>query len=388
MEGGSMEYSEKLIESNRTLAGIQPKMRRGTRDYYYVSNCQEIDLYEVGRILSFIESIAQKHSLSILPIRINLGERIFSDKFSYIVLESLLHSLITKYKCRIETIFTCPHNIFNEGIQNSCLVHSGIDHNARQKFVSKYEKNISMTHYRKVLKKDSQPQEISLIAQEIDVFLKYNNIVDECRNTVGMIAAELADNASEHAGSECLIDVDVTKDYFKLGQVVNDDIYRGVNIVVMNYSDVLLGTLLHSKINGLSNEFLGKNERYKKLKEAVDFHSQFWNEQYTESDFFALASFQDKISGRNHSITGGKGLTELIKTLEIKSDSYFCYCLSGDRIIKLKKEYITYNQDKWIGFNTEQDFFTSLPDKNCIIKSPFFFPGTAYNLNFVLKQEE
>lgn len=382
-----MEYSEKLIENNIDLAGKCPKPRRGIKDYYYVSGCKEIDLYEIGRIISFIESIAKQHSLAILPIRINLGERIFTDKFSYIVLESLLHCLITKYRCKIETIFTCPHNIFNEGIQNSCLIYSGIDSVARQRFVSKYDRHISRTHYRKILTKDAKPQEISLIAQEIDSFLKFNNIIDECRNTVGMIVAELADNASEHAETECLIDVDVTKDYFKMGQVVNDDIYRGVNIVVMNYSDALLGTLLKSKLNNLSEDFIEKNERYKKVIEALNFHSRFWNEHYTESDFFTLASFQDKISGRSHSVTGGKGLTELIKTLEIKSDSYFCYCLSGDKIIKLRKEYIIYNQDKWIGFNKENDFFTTLPDKDCIIKSPFYFPGTAYNLNFVLKQE-
>ena len=77
-----MEHSEKLIEKNIGLARKTPQIQRGAKEYAYVSNCKEVDLYEVGRIIAFVESIAKKHSLAILPIRIDLGTRIFSDKFS------------------------------------------------------------------------------------------------------------------------------------------------------------------------------------------------------------------------------------------------------------------------------------------------------------------
>ena len=123
------------------------------------------------------------------------------------------------------------------------------------------------------------------------------------------------------------------------------------------------------------------------MEKAYAFHSSFFDNDYTADDFFALSSFQDKISGRGFSFTGGKGLTELLNELEVRSDAYNCYCISGNKRINLLKNYIASSSNGWIGFNKNNDFFNELPEKKCIERIPFFFPGTAYNLNFVLKQD-
>lgn len=362
---------------------------RDTKDYYLnLKDGPPISLIDIRKVISFLYSIKRRHKLHLIPIRIDLGERFFQDKFTYILLESILHTLIEHYQCKIETIFNCRHNIFNEGIRHSCLVFSGVKNEGREKFLKKYPKDINGTHFRKTISPAGPSLQISLLVQEIDCFLKNNFIVDECRNKIALIIAELTDNALEHANTECLIDIDVTQEYFKEQAIVNDGVYRGVNIVVMDYSETILCTPLREKILNSNIFFETKYVQYEELKKAYGFHSQRWNSQYNQDDFFAIASFQDKISGRNNSCTGGKGLTELLNALQLKSDSYYCYCASGKRMISLSKEYTSIGVDSWIGFNKQKDFFNALPDEECLKDLPFYFPGTAYNLNFVLKEEE
>ena len=48
---------------------------------------------------------------------------------------------------------------------------------------------------------------------------------------------------------------------------------------------------------------------------------------------------------------------------------------------------LTYDENNWVGFNAEGDFLTKKPSLRCINNSGLYFPGTAYNLNFVMKRE-
>ena len=55
----------------------------------------------------------------------------------------------------------------------------------------------------------------------------------------------------------------------------------------------------------------------------------------------------------------------------------------------LRKDFINYcvkeyNEEKWIGFNKENEFLTKIPDVQVLGNNNIFFPGTAYNLNFVM----
>ena len=377
-----------LVQNNKTKAQGKIKMRRQMRDYFYSSSCGQIDLFEIGRVISFIETVRKQHALHLIPIRINLGNRAFADKLSYILYESLLHYLIEKERCPIETVFNCPHNIFNEGIKHSCLVYSGIDRSGRRLFIEKYPKDTAKTHFRRIVKKEDGDDYLSLVAQDIDSFLKHTGITEECRDYVRKVAEELIDNALDHGDSECLFDMDITKEYFKQDKVVEEESYVGVNIVVMNYSSILLGDLLRGKMESLVLTDNPVYERYQKISEAYEYHSKFLNNDYTEDDFYCIASFQHKISGRMRSVTGGTGLTKLIEALENKSDSYYCYCITGTRMLRFFKDCLNHSADDWVGFNSEDNFLTALPDKKCLGEIPFFFPGTAYNLNFVLKKED
>ena len=44
--------------------------------------------------------------------------------------------------------------------------------------------------------------------------------------------------------------------------------------------------------------------------------------------------------------------------------------------------------NRWVGFNSNGNYLNSPPEKDCFGKSAIIMPGTAYNLNFVLKREE
>lgn len=109
---------------------------------------------------------------------------------------------------------------------------------------------------------------------------------------------------------------------------------------------------------------------------------------YCEDDFYILSSFQDKITGRNEmATTGGTGLTTLVSNLTYRSDAYNCYVISGFRKLNFITQYLEINEDYWYGFNDEKDFINFPPAKCCFQSNPFFMPGTAYNLNFVLEKE-
>ena len=196
-------------------------------------------------------------------------------------------------------------------------------------------------------------------------------------------------NACEHAETDCLVDLDVTSNYRK---TINDDLdknfYYGINIAVVNFSDQLIGDDI--KKNILYNiENVEAFDRYNKIKYAYDNHKKVFDDDYTEEDFCNITSFQHKISGRkNISDTGGTGLTMLIKSLEERSDAHQCYVLSGNRSIFFLQDYLEYNNDNWIGFNEEKNYFEFKPEDDITSESCIYMPGTAYNLNFILKGEE
>ena len=77
--------------------------------------------------------------------------------------------------------------------------------------------------------------------------------------------------------------------------------------------------------------------------------------------------------------------------MEERSDAYRCYVVSGKRAVNFYKELLEYNDDKWIGFNQENDYISKIPseiDENNLVisESLMYMPGTAYNLNFVMKE--
>ena len=118
--------------------------------------------------------------------------------------------------------------------------------------------------------------------------------------------------------------------------------------------------------------------------EAKKYHSKKWNTVYTENDFYTLSSFQPGITGRvNPSSTGGAGLAHVLDFLEVFSDNYRCYCLSGNSIFNLDKKFIKKDNEGWYTFSdvNNSDFSNTIPSCGCISKTKLYYPGTAFFLH-------
>ena len=354
------------------------------KKYVYTNHSEEFGFREISSLINFLNNIKRRHKLSLLPIVINLGNITFADKLSYIVLECICYNLIVKENCKLSVYYKNKTTIDNAGIDSSCIKSINRD---KDLFVKMFGFESYMKHFRRIIKCENRGGEnLGYLTQDIEAFLNLWEIDDECSSDISMVVGELVDNALEHSNSDCLIDIDVTRNYWK---TEDGDIVYGVNIVILNFSDILFHENLMKKFDEIKDAKLEIPLRYKNAEKAREYHSMHWNEHYTEDDFFTITAFQDKISGRESTNnTGGRGLTQLIKAIEEKADSSHCYILSGDKAIRFIKEYLLQNEEQWVGFNESSNYLTDVPKEECMYKSMFFMPGTAYNLTFVLKKEE
>ena len=385
-------FDEALFVNNKLNSSSQSVRISSKKSYIYETHANKIDIAEIGRILNFINAIKKKHRVSLLPIVINLKNNIFEDKLTYILLECICYNLIEKEGCKLTLLFNCKHSIYNEGIKTSCLKHVNGTREGLDTFKKKFRFDIFQSHFRKIVNYETYSIEsTSRMVQDVDNYLKGCGIQKSYRTIVSDIVGELLDNSIEHSHSDCLIDLDVTLDYEKIN-TNPDDSYCGVNIVVLNFSEILLSDGILQKIKQIENNEYSNTQitpRYYNVIRARSFHSDHWNDNYTEKDFYTIASFQHKISSRKDTFsTGGTGLTQLIRGLQDRSDAYECYMLSADRRYNFIKSILLHDTEDWIGFNKESNFLTALPDRKFIESSDLYLPGTAYNLNFVMKREE
>lgn len=343
----------------------------------------------VFKILGFVNAVHKKYKNLNVPLTFYFRNIRIVDKLSYIIFECICYSLVKDYNHKV-VLYWCPQsNILTDGVFCSPL---NLLNDKSGKNLTKFEKSFKMDiyqrHFRRLINGNDNKNTNYLgnLLQELDSFLKYFYIAEDYRDQISEVITELVGNACEHGDTDCLLDVDITRD----GRITIDDIpqkgiFYGINIAIVNFSDILLGDGIKNKIN---NNILNDN-RYIYLKNAYNYHKQFFSEKYSYVDFCNISSLQDKISGRmNYSLSGGTGLTKLIYSLQEKSDADSCYVISGYRCVRFLKQLLNYDENNWLGFNVQKDFFNEIPDEEAIVKCYIYFPGTAYNLNFVMKRED
>lgn len=337
-------------------------------------------------IINFVNCIHERYGNVGIPISFELGNICFIDKLVYVLFECICDCLIKQWGHDVYVQFKNKDTIWTAGVCSSplLLLKTG-ERKHLLKYEQKFRNDIYRNHYRRIVKGDEQKDSILLskLMSEVDIFLKTFSVKEECREEISEVIVELIGNAGEHTGTDCLIDLDISPGYRKKGDTSD---YYGINLVIINFSDKLLGDGLREKI--LCNEQC-LDDRHQKVKKAYDLHEKAFSKRYTEEDFFHIASFQNRISEREKNrYTGGTGLTKLIKSLEQRSESHRCYVISGNRGLIFFKKYLEYNSDNWIGFNDEKDFLNNIPELRNVEPTQIFMPGTAYNLNFVMKGEK
>lgn len=340
----------------------------------------------IRNIMNFINTIKETKRNTVMPIVLLIGNVKIEDKLTYIMLEILCYYVASVLRRQIYVSINAKNQISTEGIDSSPLGLLGkIKKDNVHKFMEKFEKEIYMRHYRKVISREKLEDKslISKLLTEISSYLSVFDVDKKTSMEIAGVITELVDNVSEHTDGDCLIDIDVTKEYFNVEK--KDGLYYGLNVVVLNFSECLLGDKIKQKI--MNDDIL--NDRHKKIKEAYSVHKSFFDgERYKEEDFFNVCSFQHHITGRcEFNDTGGTGLTKLISSLEKKSEANQCYMVTGERVIFFRENYLEYNSENWIGFNDENDFLGHKPLGSLIDTCHIYIPGTAYNLNFVMKKE-
>ncbi|SFQ38070.1 hypothetical protein SAMN02910358_01828 [Lachnospiraceae bacterium XBB1006] len=337
----------------------------------------------ISKIIKYLNYYIKNNSKTKMPVLLYFSSKDIhiNDKLTYVILECLCYYIISEYNVELHIMWKPQINIITAGLNSSLLLllNSPEKENV-EKFKCKFRNDGFGSHFRRLV--ENSNEKLCAAFQDVDTFFKMFNSCDIVKDDIVEVVAELVGNALEHGGSDCLIDIDVADNYCAQIDGIEQDVYS-VNIVVINFSDKLIGDELRNKVYKQKCDC--SENRYEKLRKAYKYHKDnFWNDKYHKEDFFNLAVFQDCISGVDKGKTGGKGLTVLIESLQRRSFDNHCYMLSGKRTVNFYKECLVYDDDNWLGFNEECNFFTCPPDNRVIDCCDTFFPGTAYNLDFIL----
>lgn len=386
-----MENYELLIDVNSKKEN-KGKIRMNSKEKTIEFNAKksEIDGEVIREIIKFVRIIEEKYSRNKFTIHFNfhtLKNMSFVDKLTYSFLEIICVYIIEKLKKNVCVSFTTADKITTSGIYSSpLLLLNSLKGENTQKFLHKFNYDLYKEHFRKVIEYKKTVQNIqylSILMGDISSFLSSFNISKENRDNVSEVIIELIGNATEHAKSDCLIDLDVSDGYKKENK---EGEYYGINIIIINFSNKNLGDSIKTK---LFQECDILNEKHLQVKKALKIHTEKFDNEYIEDDFYNLVSFQDKITGRIGDVhTGGTGLTKLIHRLEKNSENSHCYAVTGKRAVWFREAYLEYNEQGWLGFNDERDFLNFPPKRDCIGAAFIEMPGLAYNLNFVMKRDE
>lgn len=377
-----MENIQLLFEHNGTNVEFR---KLSFREKYVVFVCRSksVTFNTLKNIFGFISSLRKYPTR--LPILFDFSKSPFDDKLTLMVFECICYALISKYGYPVKVICSARKEIISEGVHSSPLLLLSSEKKENiEKFCMKFREEGYGRHYRKIVPVSVvNGPGLSFLMQDIESFLKFMLVKEIYRKELAEVIAELIGNAGEHGKTECLIDIDVTEPY---ASRTKDGEFRGLNFAMIGFSQSLFAQQLEDKVLTLDQD--KDNGRYDVVKNAYETHRAFFSPQYSEHDFFKIAAFQHRISGRlNRSKTGGMGLTKLISSLEDLAEDHACYMVSGDRVLLFLRSYLEFDSDNWIGFNKENSFISAPPDPRILRNSQVYIPGTAYNLCFVMKED-
>lgn len=378
-----MENIEKLMQVNNVKSNV--KMQYSHCEFICYN--KEFGADQILKIIGFVNEVHRRYKNLNVPIDFYFGTIRILDKLSYIIFECICYWLIKEYRHAVSISWSPENYILTQGVYSSpLLILNTTVGKSSQKYVDKFSFDVYQNHFRRVVHPPISADDnyVGRLQQEVNTFLSVFDIEEKYRDGLVEMVGEIVGNVAEHTKGDCLLDIDVTTDHYKEDEP-EDFSYYGVNVVILNFSDILFGDKLGMRIK---NGDLSEDTRYILLNDAYNYHKDFFSDNYSFEDFCNLASLQHKISGSpEKGRAGGKGLTSLIESLQNKSDDSACYLLSGKRIVSFHKEFLRYDADDWLGFNESHNFFSEIPDEKSLDQCEVNFPGTAYNLNFVFKRE-
>lgn len=385
-----------LIESNTCKPEIAKKyIKLKNKQYYYCTNEDLFTGIEIKEILFGLNNIPKFKGLT---LNIYLGRSRFADKLVYILLECICYYLITVREYKVNLFWDEKYRIDTVGLKFSPLKSVGCSELYKEEFISELVEDNARNHFRRIYLADSPTSENAVVASEILSFLEGAGIDSEIAADLSIVLSEVTGNVNEHGREDCLIDIDITDPVFHKADKEDDFDYYGVNVAIVGFSNHEFYKKLKHKMKNSDYISDPKNKKYKYISQAFENHRKHFGEvingyndcitKYTEEDFYSFASFHNRITGSyDKEDSGGTGLTNLIKAIEDKSEQSFCYQLGGRRLIIFNRDFLHYKNDI-IGFNKTNDFINDIPDPSVFGACAIEFPGTAYNLSFVIRENE
>lgn len=376
-----MRGIELLLNSNdKVISTRRPRMSKKLC-FEFKNRTKIIDATIIRKIICFVNTIRKFYPTISCRIYFDLGDIVFKDKISCTILESICFILIDRFRYTVRVTYRILPNIESEGGRTSplTLLRDGKKASCDE-YIRQFCDSLYKNHYRKVVPAETNGPMLSYEMTNIESFLKYGGVGRKYAKELAKVIAELIGNANEHTCGDCLVDIDIANNYY------NKSSHKkaiGVNVAVINYSPIKLGYYVRKRLFEDSN----LPDPYFKVRDAYNFHKAFFDEKYTEEDFFNVASFQHRVSGDMKKFcTGGTGLTQLLHSLENYAEAHKCYFISGQRGLWFFQDEITTKGNRGVGFNKENDFFCHKPSENTIANCIINVPGTAYNLTFIFPE--
>ena len=246
---------EKLFTKNNGI--YKERIYKDNNRIIYKAKNTTINRNELKRMIIFANFV-NKPNYKLIDVVIDLSNNLFCDKLTYILCEYIC-MYIQNEKRSVYLLLNDKYTIDTSGIQYSPLRYLQYrDKNIRQKFYESFDHNIYRGHYRRMSHiTDEHVEELpSLLMTDIKFMLKNIGTNIESSTDIATVVSELVDNGMDHGRHDVLLDIDISNDYVKKNE---DGVYYGVNIVVLNFSDILLKSRVEKKIK--ENKYIDSRMR-------------------------------------------------------------------------------------------------------------------------------
>ena len=327
----------------------------------------------LGRLYAAVNTFLTQYNNNIHIFTLIFRSFMFADKNVYLFFDLLAYYILKQGRFTLEVKFVYPEKLDLQsiGFQNTALHRfmlnqSMMKYNDNKKdFIEYYEKNLYLERhwYRKLLSRNvlDQIDTESQITTDVSCFLENCNIPKSTALNTYNVVAELLSN-TEHNDGDCILDINICENY--------------INLSFINLFDGRMFDKL--KLMYEANEL--SNTAQTMIRKAINYHRLNYHDLYSEEDFYFISTFQEGVTTKKE-LSGGTGLTNVIKAIAEEDKDAYSYVLSGSNIMFLRKGLLGDGGIN-IGFNKSNDYFNDIPSKGVIDRCNLYVPGVVFYLVF------
>lgn len=343
--------------------------------------------FSVKSIVKIIEHINWMKSMKLCnrKLKIIIDSEIVEDEATIMLFETIVYYFIKKYNNIISYRSSFLQNKLSfELFKNSMLYkYNGINVSP-ESFVKEYEKyqTINENHMRILCDKNiANTDRLYLSEKFTDISYFIRNLIgdEEYANDLAEVIIEILGNFLEHSNGTCIMNINILSS--------TQQKFNYIDVATLNIDDVHFGNGIIEYMKDTDNKEYTLNNKI--ILDAFETHKNYFDQEYTIEEFAMVSAFQKKVSTRKKTnYTGGTGLTKLIQALIDKSNAHYCYAFSGKTTIFFIKDFLKLTEEGYIGFNSNNDYFNSIPDKKAVKRQSFNLNSNIYNLQFIVKENE